>query len=188
MSGKTRLSAGYFFNSAVYYLQRYTATETHLRRILQRKIMRAQQRGEEIPAETAQWIDAAVAKCVALGYVNDRLYAESRITSLRREGRSGRYIQRHLQEKGVDGTLAAELLAATGTEDDERQELEAALRTIKRRRLDRLPVTGSDSADRETLMAWQQKNLARLVRAGFSLQLARKALALASARNAHEDR
>lgn len=149
------------YNSALFYLQRYASTAGQLRRVLQRKLKRAEMKGEEIPPQAAQWIEKTVEKCVALGFVNDRLYAESRVQSLRRQGRAKLYIQRSLQEKGVEAPLIAELLA-----DDPEVEQTAASRYAQRRRLGRDPSPEG-----------RQKDLAKLMRAGFSMSHAKKALA-----------
>lgn len=182
-----RLSENYFFNSALYYLQRYASTEANLHRILNGKVLRAKQKGAVIPPEYPQWIDQAVEKCVKLGYINDRHYAESKITSMRREGRSMRFIQQSLYQKGIKRELLGDLLQEmqsqktsdeTGAESEDETgadpELLAALRTIKRRslmRADRLA-----QMDQDTRRDHYQKNLARLIRAGFSLQIAKEAL------------
>lgn len=157
---KSRLSESYFFNSAVYYLQRYSATAMHLQRVLERKIMRATQRGEDIPRDTHAWIQKAVEKCVALGYVNDHVYAESRINAMRREGRSTQFILRTLQAKGVP----REIIDAHRDHDQDK-EMQAAQRYVQRRRL-----------GRQTEKEMVQKDLAKLVRVGFSLDIARRAL------------
>lgn len=174
-----RLSESYFFNSALYYLQRYASTEANLHRILNGKVLRAKQKGAVIPPEYPQWIDQAVKKCVKLGYINDRHYAESKITSMRREGRSMRFIRQSLYQKGIQRDLLDDLLQEmqfpeTEDETGTDPELLAALRTIKRRslmRADRLA-----QMDQDTRRDHYQKNLARLIRAGFSLQIAKEAL------------
>lgn len=154
------LNEPYFYNAAVYYLQRYAAPVAQLRRVLQRKILRAQMRGEEIPADAPQWIEKAIDKCIKLGFVNDRVFAEQKVQSLRRQGRGRQFIAMTLQQKGVEQPLIREMLAQ-GDED----ELEAAIRTVRRKRL------GRDTAP-EAL----QKDLAKLARAGFSLDIARRAI------------
>jgi regulatory protein len=138
------------YEAAIRYLERYSSSAANLRRVLQRRIKRFEFRtGEKSPAEAAQWIEIVVDKCIALGFVNDARYAENLIASLRRQGRSRRYIQQALSLKGVKSALP---------EDGEAEE-EAATRLAKRRRL-----TNTD------------KDLAKLVRAGFSLGVARKIL------------
>lgn len=155
----SRMTENRVFESAVRYLQRYAASTEQLRRVMQRKIKRAEAYGP-VPEEAGEWIESAIKRCVAYGYVDDRAYTESRIRSLRRQGRSTSYIQRALEHKGVPKSLIQELMPR-----DEEGELEAAKRYVERRRLGRNPEFEA-----------RQKDLARLVRAGFSLQIARKAL------------
>lgn len=100
-------------------------------------------------------------KCVSLGLVNDRAFAESRINTLRRQGRSISYIKQHLQLKGVPREIISALLSDSDPED----EMNAALRFVERRRLGR-----DDSPET------RQKDLAKLMRAGFNYDIAKKAL------------
>lgn len=169
---KSRLSESYFFNSSLYYLQRYASTEANLRQVLQRKIIRAQQRGEPIPSDTQSWIAKAVEKCLKLGYVNDRIYAESKITSMRREGRSTRFIMQNLNQKGVPRDLIAEMLEPDDDTFD--KEVQAASRTVRRRNLGRADRLRQLSPEQRKDA--YQKDLAKLMRAGFPLATAKKAL------------
>ncbi len=149
------------YNRAIYYLQRYSATEKHLTTVLQRQLMNKARKGEEIPPQAPQWVAETVQKCVALGLVNDRAFAESRIHSLRRQGRSLSYIKQHLQLKGVAKELIADLLQDTSPED----EATAAQRFAQKRRLGQAQTPEA-----------RQKELAKMLRAGFSYDIARTAL------------
>src|SRR5690606_7601722 len=142
------------YEAALRYLERYASSAENLRRVLQRRIKRWEIRTKEkAPLGADAWIESAVHKCVALGFVNDARYAEHRIASLRRQGRSTRYIQQALALKGVpQAVLRAQLASDAETEE------EAARRYVQRRRLKR-----------------NDKDLAKLVRAGFSLNVAKKA-------------
>jgi regulatory protein len=155
-----RLTEAYFYNAAVYYLQRYSSTVAQLRTVLQRKVLRNKMRGGEIPVEVPQWIDKAVEKCIQFQFVNDRIFAEQKVQSLRRQGRSKSFIATTLQLKGVDKQMIAELLSG-----DQETELEAAIRTVKRKRL-----------GKDTTPEGRQKDLAKLCRAGFSFDIAQRAL------------
>lgn len=148
------------FNRALFYLQRFAATEKHLATVLQRQLDNKARKGEEIPPEASTWIAPTVEKCVALGLVNDRVFAEGRLNTLRRQGRSTNYIKQHMQQKGVPAEMIAALLVDTA--DDE---LEAAIRHVARKRLGRDPSPEG-----------RQKDLAKLARAGFSFQIAKHAL------------
>jgi regulatory protein len=149
------------YEAAIRYLERYASSAENLARVLERRIRRWEMRGQEkAPEDVTQWIDKAVQKCIALGYVNDDRYTEQKIVSLRRQGRSKMYILRSLQLKGVAVQTIARFL--NGSEEDE---LQAAQRYVERRRLGK-------KRDDES----RQKDLAKLVRAGFPLNVARRAL------------
>jgi regulatory protein len=155
-----KLTEQYFYNSAMYYLQRYASTAANLRKVLERKVMRAKMRGDDIPADTDQWIDKAVEKCVQHQFVNDTVYTEQKINSLRRQGRARSFIATTLQQKGVGKEMLQEML-----ENDPEKEMEAAIRTVKKKRL------GQDQTPEG-----RQKDLGKLCRAGFSFDIAQKAL------------
>lgn len=154
------LSESKIYDAALHYLQRYASSVTQLRRVLQRKLLRAKMRGEDVPEEAQAWIEKAIEKCVKHNYVNDQQFAEQKIISLRRQGRSQSFIAQTLQQKGVDSALVKSLLGS-----DEEAELEAALRTAKRKRL-----------GRDTTPEGRQKDLVKLLRAGFSMKAAKEAL------------
>jgi len=97
-------------------------------------------------------IDEVVAKLVRLGYVNDARFAEQRAKTLRKRGKSARAIRSALARQGVDSAVADDVI-------DEGDELAAARAYVRRRRL-----KGGD------------KDLAKLARAGFSYDVARRAL------------
>ena len=150
----------YFYNAAVFYLQRYSATAAGLKTILERKVLRNKMRGGETPDEVPQWIDNAVAKCVAMQFVNDEVFTEQKIGTMRRQGKSKSVIASTLQQKGVQKEMVSEML-----DTDPEIELEAALRTVKKKRL-----------GRDTTPEGRQKDLAKLCRAGFSFDVAQRAL------------
>lgn len=160
MSGDT-LTATKLYNAAIRYLQRYTSSSDNLRDVLQRRVKRWEIRTKQkAPDEAPQWIAAAVSKCLEYGYVNDAQYAEQRVQAFRRQGRSKMYILRALQLKGIDPETTQRLLGS-----DEEAELNAAKRYVQRRRL------GKKTAPED-----RQKDLAKLVRAGFALGVAKQAL------------
>ncbi len=156
------LDARGFYDAAIRYLERYSSTADNLRRVLDRRAKRWEIRsGQKAPADIAAWIDAAVASCVASGFVNDDRFVEQKIISLRRQGRSARYIQQALMQKGASARLVADMLAAADadTSADDDADLIAARRMVQRKR-----------------MVNDDRNLARLMRAGFSMKTARAAL------------
>jgi regulatory protein len=153
------------YKSALHYLERYAASQAGVRAVLQRNLKRRERRGEALPEQAQQWIEQAVNKLSAAGYLNDKAFAETKLVALRRAGASARVIKMKLTHKGVDtATLEAVL------ESDESNDKEAALAYAKRRRL-------GPFADARTRTEKRDKHIAALVRAGFSLSLARDLVA-----------
>lgn len=115
------------------------------------------------PDDYREMISEVVSFCVRNGLVDDRAYAETKIASLRRRGRSTSRIKATLSAKGVAANLIDEAL-----DDDPRSEFTAAMRYAKRRRLG--PWRTKLVVDHKLM----EKETAALCRAGFSYSLARK--------------
>ncbi|WP_321340634.1 regulatory protein RecX [Breoghania sp.] len=146
--------------AAVAYLERYSSSSQNLRRVLERKVMRAAHAHDRELTEFTQMIDATVERCVRIGLVNDQAYAETRAASLRRRGASRRQIEAKLSAKGVAKPMIESVMAA-----DETDEREAAMRLAKRRRLGPWRTRGGRAENRE-------RDMAALCRAGFSYDVA----------------
>lgn len=165
-SGERPRTEQRLMNKAVHYLGRYTSSRQRLREVLQRFAHRKLEHFE--PAEIRRAIDAVIADCVRLGYVDDAAFAMTRARSKRRGGRSALAIKRSLAEHDIDDTLVdAALVAADETLAD--GELAAALRHAARRRLGPYARVEPDDAAR-------QRHLASLARAGFSFDIARQVM------------
>ena len=134
-------------------MERHGGTEARLRRILAKRVASSrEEHGEPSAEEGAAMIDEVVGKLVRLGYVNDARFAEQRARTLRKRGKSTRAIRSALAQQGIDASLADDVL-------DEDDELAAAQAYVRRRRL-----------------KGGEKDLAKLARAGFSYDVARRAL------------
>lgn len=117
--------------------------------------------GEPDQARQARHAARAVATAlVAAGLIDDRAFAAARARRLTRAGRSGAVIGAHLSARGV---AAADRPAPP----DPEQELAAALAYARRRRLP--PFDPEADA---------VKALGAMARAGFSQDVARRALAM----------
>ncbi|MEL7527590.1 MAG: RecX family transcriptional regulator [Pseudomonadota bacterium] len=146
--------------SAVHYLERYSSSQENLRKVLERRVLKACRHHGLDPADFAGMIDAVVQKCTGSGLVDDRTYAETKTASLRRRGGSRRKIEAQLAHKGVDrDTIQAALDSGNVSED------EAAAVYARRRRLGPF----RNAADRQ---ARRERDLAAMCRAGFSFDVA----------------
>lgn len=155
-----RITADYLQRAAMHYLERYAAPAAQLRRVLARKVtISCRHHGLETAAFEVM-LDEVVARCVGSGLVDDERFAQVRAATLRRKGRSSRAVAASLSAKGVSRDLAAEA-SKVSAED----EMAAALKTARRKRLG--PWSRGDRA------AVRQKDLAAMARAGFSMTIAR---------------
>ncbi len=159
--------------AALRYLSRYAASEQSVRRVLTNRLRRvsitnpAFAADTELHAKLHQAIDAIIARHKKTGTLNDASFAEMKIHSLRRAGRSRRAIMQKLTQKGVKAaTITASLDQA---DDPEAAEINAARQLAKRRRLGcfRQGDTSPDQA---------RKDLTAMARAGFSIAIARQVL------------
>lgn len=153
----------YLERAALAYLERYASSVENLRRVLRRKVQaRCRLRGED-PAAFFPEVDAVVARALKGGFLDDARYAEGRVASLRRRGGSTRLIRAKLGAKGV-GREAIEVALTDGPGD----EAAAAAAFARRRRLG--PFRPGER------MPYREKDLASLVRAGFSFAVARQVI------------
>ena len=149
--------------AALRHLARFSATEMGMVRVLDRRIDRWARASAGDPAVVRAAQRAArevAAALVAGGLIDDRAFAEARARRLTRAGRSAAVIGAHLAARGV---AAANRPAAP----DPEQELAAALAYARRRRLGPF---GEDASG--------PKALGAMARAGFSRDVAQRALAM----------
>lgn len=141
---------------ALHYVGRYATTEAKLRQYLRRKVAERGWASDGMPD-----FDAIVGRCVELGYVDDRGFAENKVRALGHRGYGARRVAVALQRAGVDREMAASVMP------DDEAALAAALTYARRRRIGAFGAGGADPITR-------QKQFAAMVRAGHSFELARK--------------
>ena len=165
MSKPKKISEGYLERAALHYLGRFSSTEANLRTVLERKVRRRLEDGQEVSPEHREWIATVAQKCVKYGYVDDSLYAKSRYESLLRKGKPLRVISQDLRYKGVPQDIIQNLLASVQEEPDIDVNLSAAAAYAKRRRFG--PFRRADRYSEEKV----EKEKAAMMRAGFPYQM-----------------
>lgn len=145
---------------ALRHVERFATTRARLIAYLDRKVRECGWHG--LPADPAALAD----RMVALGYIDDRAFAAARAGAMARRGLGGRRISAALRAAGVaedDGASLAPMIAQGA--------LAAALRFAQRKRLGPYAATAPDRIMRE-------RQLAAMIRAGHSFELARKIMAV----------
>ncbi len=166
------ITVQYLQNAATFYLERYPSTAEGLRRILQRRVRRAEMAGAPVMDNVQQAIDAIVARFVASGAIDDKAFAQTKARALHRRGVSARLTRHKLKLAGIEDDTLDQAMAGLDEEldtDPRRREWKAAIALARRRRLGPYrPET-----DRKEARA---RDLAAMARAGFDYELARKVI------------
>jgi regulatory protein len=156
-------------DAALHYLGRYAASTARLRQVMTRRIRRSAKANELDPEPLMQELERVIAMLHRTGLLNDQSFAEARARSLNRRGGSRRQIAAKLSAQGVAQATTAQALAGLDEELPD-AEFAAALAYAKRRRLGAFRATPDETPER------RRKDLMAMARAGFALDLARRAL------------
>ena len=161
-SGVTPRMLAWSKNSTIYRLSRRMMSERELTDAIKRK---AKQKFEDISDEDLQVLaDSALEFGRTLGALDDQNYAETKVRSGVRSGRSKRLIQRKLQEKGVDSETASIAL-------EDADDVQAALAYARKRGFG--PYRRGEADEKRVT-----KELSSMARQGFSLEICRRIVGL----------
>ncbi|OSZ65106.1 RecX family transcriptional regulator [Sphingomonas sp. IBVSS2] len=147
---------------ALRYVERYATTRAKLAIYLSRKLQERGWDGEKSPDP-----EALAERMAELGYVDDRLYAESKAGAMARRGLGARRVREALRFAGVEEEDAAALAPAIAAEG-----LASAIAFARRRRIG---PYAREAADRPL----QEKQMAAMIRAGHAPGLARAIVRMA---------
>lgn len=145
---------------AVRYVERFATTRGKLADYLRRKV---RERGWDGPEAD---VVAVAERMAALGYIDDRAWADARAASLGRRGLGAARVAGELRAARVD-----EADRAAVAPDVAARAIDAALRFARRKRLG---PWGAGALDR----AARDKVLGAMLRAGHPIELSRRILAL----------
>ncbi len=121
----------------------------------------------DVPA-AERLVDELLERYQASGLIDDARYAESLARGLHARGTSRRGVRHKLRARGVSAEAIDAAIASTGRDSDD-AELDAARAFVRRRRL------GPHRPEHQRAERYQ-RDLAALARAGFSFDVARRAL------------
>jgi regulatory protein len=165
------ITAKYLQNAATFYLERYPSTAEGLRRVLNRRVRKAEMAEAPVIDNVKQTIDAIVARFVAAGVIDDRAFAQTKARALHRRGSSTRLTRQKLAFAGVDGDTLDKAMAGLDQEldtDPKQREWLAAVALARRRRLG--PFRQKEREEHRI------RDLAAMARGGFEYQLAKKVI------------
>ncbi|GAB5541945.1 MAG: regulatory protein RecX [Sandaracinaceae bacterium] len=159
-----KVTLPYLERVALWYLERYGGTSERVRRALDKRVRASVEEHGTDREEGRAMIEEVITKLRRLGYLDDAKFVLSRVRTLRDRGKSARAIRWTLMRQGADGALVDEALEGEGTDD-----LSAAEAFARKRRI-------GPHRDPEKRAEMREKDLAKLARAGFSYDIARRVL------------
>ncbi len=164
-----KISQGYLERAAFHYLGRYSSSVKNLHRILERKAMRRLEEDEKLTSEHYSWIEAVIGKCKNYGYVDDSLYAKSKVNAMHKSGKSKRAIIAALMAKGVGRDEIDAAINGLETEEGLDPDLLAANKYARKRRFG--PYRQRPADDDK-----YRKEAASMARAGFAYDIIKQIL------------
>ena len=161
---RKKMTSARLKNIALYYLQRFDSSAENLRQVLWRRVLNNARENPDFDKEAAAcWIEEIISLFERVGYLNDRRYAETKISAFLAAGKPERYIRLKMCEKGVAEEVVNDILSARETDEEG-----AAVNFARKKKI------GPFREDEEKRRACRQKDLATMVRAGFEYDLAKK--------------
>lgn len=156
------------------YLGRYIATESQLRRVLQRRLMRNwRKRGEKVTEEERQMgedlVSAQVKKVMESGRIKDDKVAIMWVEHYTNRGKSVPFIRMKLREKGVDSQIIDDSIQQIHSQMQD-PALEAAVVYARKRRFGAYRNDSAKQAERK------QKDMAAMMRAGHRYDVVSRVL------------
>ncbi len=153
-------------NIGLYYLKRFESSVENLRGVLRRRVNDYAYQNKDFNKEEAfNWIEEILSDFERYGYLDDARYSEIKIKNYITAGKSPRYIQGKLREKGIDAYLIEKLL-----DEQEYDPLESAIKLARKKHI------GPFCKDENLRKERRSKDLAVLVRSGFDYDIALKVL------------
>lgn len=165
-----KITKTYLHNAGIYYLERFAASKNHFKVVMLRKVKRScMVHIDQDYDECAQMVDAVADKFVELGLLNDDLYTNGMVNSLRRKGLSRNAILNKMQMKGIDrdkSLFALQKLDGIDHETEKDAEMNAALKLARKKKLGPYAIKEVDI----------KKALGVFARAGYSYDIAKSVL------------
>lgn len=163
-----RITPSYLHNSGLYYLERFAASKKHFITVMTRKAKRSSMHHKDQDmAECVKMINELADKFERCGLLNDDIYTDGLVSSLRRKGLSRNAILTKMLMKGIDKDKTLTVLNKLDLdhhEDHQTAEKAAALKIARKKKIGPYYIKDDEQDIR--------KSLSKLARAGFSYDIA----------------
>ncbi len=164
---KKQITLKRLYNIALFYLSKYEASRKQVGDMLNRRVLKARLLGGDVPAQCDVWIQSVLDELEKQHYLSDDRFAENRVRHWSEQGKSDTYITMKLKAAGVSTDVIQSALQG----QEGISELERARQYVIRKRIGFMRPESERGE-------YRQKDLAKLARQGFSLDVAKQALAV----------
>ncbi len=168
-----KITPTYLHNSGLYYLERFAASKAHFITVMSRKARKScMHHKDQNYNECVTMVKQLADKFENLGLLNDAVYTNAQITSLRRKGLSRNAILQKMQTKGISRDKTVAVLATLDEEQHETTddaERKAALTLARKRKIGPFFINDRKEED-------PRKSMGIFARAGFSYDIAKSIL------------
>lgn len=166
-----KISESYLHNSGLYYLERFAASKKHFISVMIRKVKRScMHHTDQDYDQCITMVNTLADKFERTGLLDDTIYTNGLVTSLRRKGKSRSAILNKMRMKGIEQDKTLETLERLDNEQHESTEdaeMTAAIHLAKKKKL------GPYFLGEEPNV---KKSLGVFARAGFSYHVAKSVL------------
>lgn len=172
-----KVSKDWLHNAGLYYLQRFAASTSQFKTVMTRKIDRScRHHPDQDREQCLELLNQVIADFMRSGLLNDSVYAESAINSLRRRGYARRHIEMRLSRKGLAHDVIREKLELIDEQNNDNGpdagngDMRSGLLFARRKKIGpyAAPVAAELRSDT------RKKHLAALGRAGYDYETASK--------------
>ena len=146
---------------AINYLSKFSSSKKNLKLILKKKIGRLKIEKRD-KYDLYNSIENIIEYLEKNNFIDDNIYASSKITTFFRQGKSKIFIKSYFQQKGIDKDITNQSFEKFEQENPN-WEYESAKIFVRKKRL-------SNHIDK------REKDLSKLARAGFNYEISRKIL------------
>ncbi len=164
-----KITPTYLHNSGLYYLERFSASKEHFKTVMLRKVKHSCLYHKDQDYQTcANMVVELADKFEKCGLLNDEIYTNACVSSLRRKGLSQTAIIAKMRLKGIDkerAITALEQLDKENYDSKEDAEKAAAIKLARKKKIG--PFFQKEGEEQDI-----KKSLGILARAGFSYNIA----------------
>lgn len=176
MKSPKKITSDYLHNSGLFYLQKYASSVSNFERVMLKKIQKSCYFHKDQDLKSCvDMLENTKNKFIHLGILNDKNYAEMKVRSMRKEGKSGQIIHQKLKQKGISSSLIEGAIHAYNDHHgflEQDVDLISALVFCRRKKMGAFYSEPLEDNAQNIYNKWLQT----LARQGFSYETSQKAL------------